>query len=948
MKSLMVPLFIVLSVIYPVSPPLAWADLPFPPPVRVTDAVAQIRDRPSVVVGLDATVCTVWSDDRTGDRDVYIAVSQDGGGTFSQNVRVNDDATASEQRQADVGTDAAGRISMIWQDFRNGRGEVWFANSTDGGASFSPNVLIGRGVSPSIAVEPTGKIHAAWDYFGTMYSNSTDGGRTWTAPRRLASWGPFGVTEVPDIAVRGQDVYIVFEADGAGTWDVYMLKSTDSGATWASPPMVHPQNRTGDQRTPSIAVNPYRVAVAWSDVNGTSTGNVSYTYSDDGGATFRPPVAVHAPTPYQNFDAKIALGRLNETYVAWTANPSGNLGNDAMFAFSPDGQSFSRTIRISDTSDGYQAQPSVAVLPSGAAAVVWLDSRTGTTEVYYAEASEPIPPSVENVKVEGHPEGSAGARHITTLEPAFEWTFAAGNPGAIQDRFESAVRDGPTEASLLLWTCAQGSSQTAAVYNVTCSGGLPLLSGRDYWLRIRVQDSYGLWSPWMEVDFHINAVSSVLPVNPPPGTSRPPAQAEIIEWQSSTDPEGDPMTFDWFVDDSPLIEFPYVANGTTIGFASSAFATVPGVTYRWCVVVLDGWSVDDASCRNPWTFTAAPNGPPTPIRVSVDGFLGGGPDALHLAGPPDSFSWIASDPEGDGQAAYEVRVGTQPLTGDIWSPSAEPGGATTVAYEGPALGSGVTYRLSVRLADEHGWGYWIEVPFRLNTPPTAPSDPAPPDDHTIPSLPGPVLSWSQEPDLDRDVLSYSVEVSLTSDFLSVAHVANVSDAWTESVSVAPGTTYYWRVRSFDGWAWSEFGGSAGYWRFATEPPTVVGRVVDSSGRPLSGVLVELLSNGGTIVASVSTEHDGRFELPIAFADHYQIRASKGGYSPVLTPIFELGAGEAERDLGDMVLRELVSPWVWILLVLLVAGVVTLFIAVWRWRKRREGVDRNRVRSNGGT
>lgn len=78
------------------------------------------------------------------------------------------------------------------------RGDVWFATSTDGGASFSPNIRINpdqdsHHTLPAIAIGPGGRIHAAWESLSQSggsnnlyYTFSDDSGQTFAPPQMIA------------------------------------------------------------------------------------------------------------------------------------------------------------------------------------------------------------------------------------------------------------------------------------------------------------------------------------------------------------------------------------------------------------------------------------------------------------------------------------------------------------------------------------------------------------------------------------------------------------------------------------------------------------------------------------------------------------------------------------------------------------------------------------------
>ena len=105
-------------------------------PVRIDSAdggfdpdhdVASNQWQPAVAAG-GGRVCVVWQDDRLGDNDVFAAVSQDGGATFSPDERVDDSGSgASGQYEPDAAV-AGGRCYVAWVDNRSGDSDIRFAS----------------------------------------------------------------------------------------------------------------------------------------------------------------------------------------------------------------------------------------------------------------------------------------------------------------------------------------------------------------------------------------------------------------------------------------------------------------------------------------------------------------------------------------------------------------------------------------------------------------------------------------------------------------------------------------------------------------------------------------------------------------------------------------------------------------------------------------------------
>ncbi len=116
----------------------------------------------------DGRVYLVYTDEHKNESDntdVYVRYSDDGGATWSSGVRVNDDNGSNSQFLPKISLDpTTGNLAVIWYDARSDLGaggpgdtdgapnddaQLWGSFSTDGGATFTPNVRISAGTSNS-------------------------------------------------------------------------------------------------------------------------------------------------------------------------------------------------------------------------------------------------------------------------------------------------------------------------------------------------------------------------------------------------------------------------------------------------------------------------------------------------------------------------------------------------------------------------------------------------------------------------------------------------------------------------------------------------------------------------------------------------------------------------------------------------------------------------------
>ena len=142
-----------------------------PQPDRSVDAEANLGwDRSGG--SHDGRVYAIWTQEvknESDDTDIMFQYSDDDGATWSAAVRLNDDSTNNSQFNPAIAVDeATGFVGISWYDARNDLGaggegdtdgvanddaQIWATYSTDGGASFVPNLRVSEGTSNALGAE---------------------------------------------------------------------------------------------------------------------------------------------------------------------------------------------------------------------------------------------------------------------------------------------------------------------------------------------------------------------------------------------------------------------------------------------------------------------------------------------------------------------------------------------------------------------------------------------------------------------------------------------------------------------------------------------------------------------------------------------------------------------------------------------------------------------------
>jgi BNR/Asp-box repeat len=176
------------------------------------------------------------------------------------------------------------------------------------------------------------KLSHAFSYRGTpMISRTTDGGGTWSTPKPMTNANLYAQGNQIVVLPNGTlvDVQaILFKGSGiqpAGN-GVYMavMRSRDGGKTWSAPSKIAPIGtvaesadgkalRVGDY-LPDLAVDPSSGAlyVTWADGLGGSTNKIVLSRSTDGGQHWTAPMIVSHHNSAQSFNDAVAVGNDGE------------------------------------------------------------------------------------------------------------------------------------------------------------------------------------------------------------------------------------------------------------------------------------------------------------------------------------------------------------------------------------------------------------------------------------------------------------------------------------------------------------------------------------------------------------------------------------------------------------------------------------------------------------
>jgi hypothetical protein len=329
---------------------------------------------------------------------------------FTGEVRVNSDAAGAMQGSPVLRIGPDGRLYVLWVEIVNGRGAMKLAISSDGGATFSPartaveghTALAGMQRGPQLAIDRQGGLHMVWQErvaastASAMYSRSTDGGVTFSTPIFAAADNGTYDQDFPSIAVDSSDNVVMAWVDNRdvklGTLSntqLYFTRSTDRGATFGAP--VRASRMPGGNGGSCECCNTSIAAAADGAVFIAFRGNID-NYRDvhiarttDGGASFD--VFRAASQSWQiaacpMTGSSIAVDRNGTAHVVWRDSRQASSGRDIVYyaTLARDGASSSSDLQVSDSPKKANF-PSIGVTGAGAVVIAWQDTRADASDI---------------------------------------------------------------------------------------------------------------------------------------------------------------------------------------------------------------------------------------------------------------------------------------------------------------------------------------------------------------------------------------------------------------------------------------------------------------------------------------------------------------------------------------------------------------------------------------
>jgi hypothetical protein len=267
-------------------------------------------------------VYVLWSDDTTGNGDIYFRRSVDNGTSFGSTENLSNSPGNSTDAQIAVNQNY---VYVLWSDDTTGNGDIYFRRSVDNGTSFrtTENLSVN---STALSSRPQifavgSNVYLAWTEPAAgnneiFFRHSNDNGVSFGGGRPISKTpsvdGEYAL--FPRIASIGSNVYVVWQDKVSENYEIFLRESNDGGGRFSGIKNLS-RNNTGDSVSPSIASLGNNVYVVWTDYN-PGKSEIFLRASNDNASTFGG-IKNISWSNGDSYDPKIALGGDSSLYVSW-------------------------------------------------------------------------------------------------------------------------------------------------------------------------------------------------------------------------------------------------------------------------------------------------------------------------------------------------------------------------------------------------------------------------------------------------------------------------------------------------------------------------------------------------------------------------------------------------------------------------------------------------------
>ncbi len=368
---------ILLSTTLSTAFPGGWTD-----DLRISSTNDQSR-LPRLAIDSHNNIHIAWYDGQNDNYEIYYTKLNASGIPINQK-RITD--APQDSVHPDIAIDKKDNIHLVWADFREGDGNLYYKKLDNDGNALIDDKKISTTLNvkiPKIVVDKDNNLHIVWADFRNWnweiyYKKIDSNGEVLIDDTRLTNAAE--TSDLPSIALDAKDnLHIVWEEDRDGkyNYEIYYTKLDNNGTTLIDDTRITFANSA---RNPSIAVDKNdNVHIAWND-NREGGYAIYYTKLDNNGNTLIDDTKL-TPTPGRSFLPQLAVDSFNHLHVIWQDHRQSNYEIYHVI-LNANGDKIKADERLT-FNDAHSKYPSFIIDKRNNLHVAWRDDREGNKEIYY-------------------------------------------------------------------------------------------------------------------------------------------------------------------------------------------------------------------------------------------------------------------------------------------------------------------------------------------------------------------------------------------------------------------------------------------------------------------------------------------------------------------------------------------------------------------------------------
>jgi hypothetical protein len=254
MKSDKIPKLILVAVILTIIIGIIASQSLQQPIVQQAEA-ARKKDNSLIPIATSGdNVYVAWDSNKTGNREILLRASSDGGKTFDDKINISNSTNGRSDMQ-DVAA-SGNSVYVTWCDDKTGDMEIFVRKSSDGGKTFGNTTML-----KSVGTLPSNIKYVPYEQLDTEL-----------------------IQIDTNVALSGNNTYAMWWENKTGNWEVLFSRSIDGGQTFEDTINLSNSSTTRSERAQLAAVG-NNVYVTWWEEPGREP---MFRSSNDNGETFGP------------------------------------------------------------------------------------------------------------------------------------------------------------------------------------------------------------------------------------------------------------------------------------------------------------------------------------------------------------------------------------------------------------------------------------------------------------------------------------------------------------------------------------------------------------------------------------------------------------------------------------------------------------------------------------